>query len=279
MCRKIFFFVLFTGISLNLFSFQSDASSLKVKVVTIEDCSACSTEATEKLLKNIFSDISFERTDYRDPQAQRLIASLNGQSLPLFIFDKASLKAQDNFPKFSEFFIDSESFYLLDRQLSGIFFFLDRPPVAKKIDLFLSIYDSRAGEVAQSIGAMAEAQGMDLDVHLLFNPESRVEVEECLRLVSVRHIYPDKFPEYLLARLKDFNSSFWNILMDEMDIDAKKIAKFSLSQEAEAILEKDRALRKELGIFASPVILVDNQKIFSVSASSNSLEDLLAERP
>ena len=53
MRRKIFFFVLFTGIGLSLFSFQGYASSLKVKVVTIEDCPACSTEATEKLLKNI----------------------------------------------------------------------------------------------------------------------------------------------------------------------------------------------------------------------------------
>ena len=274
--RKSMFLLLFLSLSFSI-SFSQDAVPLKATVITMDDCSACSTEATEKLLENIFSGIAFEKLDYKEDKAQSLIDKLKPLSLPLFVVASSDIEDQEDLSRVKHFFTKKDSFYVLNTELSGIFYFLQRPYVPKKIDLFLSLYYSDAETVIENIKRMADEKGLTFEMHFIFHPDNKPEIEEYLRMVSVRKLYPDKFWDYVFKRLKDIRSSFWNIAMAEAGIDMESIVELSLSQEARTLLEQNTALAKELDIRMGPVILVDNRRIFSVSTGGNSLDDLLSE--
>ncbi|MBN2120652.1 MAG: hypothetical protein JW734_06325 [Candidatus Omnitrophica bacterium] len=273
MLKRVFIFVfLLFGSSAFLFSQQTQP--LKSTIVTIKDCKACSTELTEKFLRSIFQNLDFKKIDYKEKEAQGLIKTLKPKTLPLFIFG-LDIESEANFPKLNKLLVKKDALYMLKPELSGIFYFLDRPLISKRIDLFVNLYDDQAASILKSIKQKAGREGLTLELHFIFNKDNKPEVEEVLRILSVKHLYPGKFWEYLFNRLQNIRSSFWNIALQRLGVDIDKIVDFSLSQKAAKLLEENRSLTQELEIRQSSVILVNNRQIFNIVSSSQPLDDLL----
>jgi len=273
--RSILFFIFLAAGLMPYANSQDKVEVVNAKLITIKDCKACSTELTEELLYRTFKGLVFEEIDYREKQAQDLIEALEIRTLPIFIFDSDIVK-RENFSKVSKSFTKKSSYYILKPRFSGIFYYLDRPEIPEKIDLFIDVYGKESLTVLENLKVLVEKKGLDLDMHFIFDKDSKSEVEECSRLLSVKRLYPGKFWDYLFKRLKDIDSSYWNLPLEQLGIDVKKVIDFSLSQQARKLLGENASLAKELEITSSPVILINNKRIFGiVSGAEGSLEEFL----
>ncbi|MCD6539496.1 MAG: hypothetical protein J7K37_02200 [Candidatus Omnitrophica bacterium] len=237
---------------------------LNLTVITDSSCKACSTDLTEKFLKKIFKAITPVYLDYRSKEAKNLIEKLSIKTLPSFIFSE-KIKERKEFTQFKDIFEPKGDFYLVKTQFSGIFYYLDRVLVSKRIDLFLDFYSLRALSLLEKVKKIAEEKGYSLGVHFIFkDKDDRYAQEEYLRILAVKQLYPEKFWDYLTRRLSDIKNSFWNLVLEDLGIDIKKISNFALSKKGRKILTKETSLAKELRVNTSGVVLIDNKKIFSL---------------
>ena len=85
------------------------------------------------------------------------------------------------------------------------------------------------------------------------------EVAENIRQLLIAQEYPDKYLNYILCRGKKLNES-WEACAQKLDIDVEKIQKLFDSPEAEQLFRENIKRASELGIKASPTILVDNHQ-------------------
>jgi len=85
------------------------------------------------------------------------------------------------------------------------------------------------------------------------------EVAENIRQLLIAKYYPETYLDYLLCRAKKLNQS-WEACAQKLDIDVEKIQTLFDSPEAEQLFRENIKRAAELGIRASPTILVDNHQ-------------------
>ena len=85
------------------------------------------------------------------------------------------------------------------------------------------------------------------------------EVAENIRQLLIAQAYPDKYLDYILCRGKKLDKS-WESCAEKLGIDVAKIQKLFDSPEAEQLFRENIKRAEELGIKASPTILVDNHQ-------------------
>ena len=85
------------------------------------------------------------------------------------------------------------------------------------------------------------------------------EVAEDMRQLLIAQEYPEQFLDYLLCRGKKLNKS-WEDCAKKFGIDVEKINRSFDTPEAEQLFRENIKRSEELGIKASPTILVDNQR-------------------
>lgn len=248
--------------------------TLDVIVIGMKNCPACSTKLTESFLKKYFRGIKFRSIDYKSPEAKKLIKNLGISTLPAFVFSEDIEDAQ-NFDKLSGLFEKRGEDYLLSSQLAGIFYYLNRPVFDKKVDLFIEPFQKASFDILREVRANAEKKGLDLEVHFIFKKGNLSEKEECLRALSIKALYPDKFDKYLLERLNNVTSSFRNLPFKKLGIDTAKVTEFALSDKGEKELKDNDSLAVELGINRGGVILLNNNRIFSFQDGGKSLDSVL----
>jgi len=247
---------------------------LEVAVIGMEDCPACSTKLTESVLKKYLRGIKVRRMDYKSPKAKKLIKNLSINTLPAFVFGQDVEEAR-NFDKLSGALEKKGRMYLLSSRLSGIFYYLSRPVIDKKVDLFIEPFQKGSFNILRKVKAKAEKKNLDLEVHFIFKKGSLFEKEECMRILSVKSLYPDKFWGYLLERLNNVTSSFWNLPFKKLGIDTDKVTEFALSDKGEKALKDNDSLDVELGISRGGIVLLNNNRIFSFQGGGKSLDSVL----
>ena len=100
--------------------------------------------------------------------------------------------------------------------------------------------------------------------------------EETERLIAIKFLYPSKFFSYFFKRLENINSSWWVNLIEEEGMSLERIKKFIENKKVKDYLEKEKKLRKELGINRGIAILVNNCALFQlINPSYSDLEKLL----
>lgn len=85
------------------------------------------------------------------------------------------------------------------------------------------------------------------------------EVAENIRQLLIAREYPDRYLDYILCRGKKLDKS-WEACAEKLNIDVAKIQKLFDSPEAEQLFRENIKRAAELGIRASPTILVDGHK-------------------
>ena len=85
------------------------------------------------------------------------------------------------------------------------------------------------------------------------------EVAENIRQLLIAQEYPEKYLDYILCRGKKLDRS-WENCAEKLGIDVAKIQKLFDTPEAEQLFRENIKRAAELGIGASPTILVDNHQ-------------------
>ena len=85
------------------------------------------------------------------------------------------------------------------------------------------------------------------------------EVAENIRQLLIAQEYPDKYLDYIFCRGKKLNKS-WEDCAEKLGIDVAKIQTLFDTPEAEQLFRENIKRAAELGIRASPTILVDGHK-------------------
>ena len=85
------------------------------------------------------------------------------------------------------------------------------------------------------------------------------EVAENIRQLLIAQEYPERYLDYLLCRGKKLNKS-WEDCAKKLGIDVNKIQRLFDTPEAEQVFRENIKRSAELGIKASPTILIDNHQ-------------------
>ncbi len=242
-------------------------------VLSVLDCKECSIQLTQNLLKSVFPGIQFTLLDYRDTKAAKILEDFSLRALPAFILPQ-EIEQEEVFSKASQLFKKINNAYLLEAPYSGIFLFLNRKAIPGKIDLFFDIYDKKSIPVLNQLKSILEAEkDKKVKIYFIFplkdnkiSDELPAYVgEEYMRIFAVEKLFPDKLWDYLVKRIESIESSWWQKPMQELGIDQNAVSVFSQSGEGEKALQENIAMLAELGASAQPAMLIDNQRIFSLS--------------
>ncbi|MEK6714732.1 MAG: hypothetical protein AABY43_01635 [Candidatus Omnitrophota bacterium] len=240
-------------------------------IVKPKSCITCEiTRAIEKL-KHTFSDINISYLNYETKEGEDLIKKLGIDMLPAYIFTK-DIEKNLNFNSFSKFLILKEDKYIIDPSLTGVSFFIGRPKIKNKLDLFISLYDKNSAELlAVMQDFLRQRKEIEFKFHFLglkaqdkiITPNGLPELEEDLRSICVANKYPDKLWDYLSCRVKNIESSWWDNCLESCGLNINLIKQCSNSSEGMELLGDNLSLSSELSIRTSGVFLLNNQEIFS----------------
>jgi hypothetical protein len=242
-----------------------DAEKIEVTVIIDKRCSFCSVEPTLKMLKDNFLGITLKTLDYRDKEAKKLIAEHKVSELPFFLLSSA-LKNETKFNKFSSLFEEKKAVFVAKKELSGVFLFLNRKEVKNRIDLFLDLYEQKAGDILKELVNFSQEKNIKFVYHFIARErkEAGYPLEEVKVALAVKEIYPKKLNAYLKKRIASIKNSSWIDTADTLGMDYQKIKKLKGSAKLNKLIEKNNKLPQELVIGEGNIILVNNHKIFKV---------------
>ena len=241
---------------------------INVTIITDKKCSFCMISPTQDYLRKTLPVIGFDIIDYRSLKAKKLIKKYGISSLPAFLLPGVV----ENKPSFSAIrthAIKKNGYFLLSRDLSGEFMFLDRKEIPSRIDIFFSLYDNNLVNVLKTIRGFCKDKRISFGIHIINGKESNpfmasAQREETERLLAVEMVYPSKFWSYLIKRINNINSTWWIDDMESVGVDYKKIKGLVHSEQVKSIIGDNNMFSRELGIREGIVILVYNKMIFRV---------------
>ncbi len=240
----------------------------KIDIILITDtnCQFCVTQFSEKMLQDLLMGVNFTTIDYKSSEAADLINKYSITTLPAFILPE-DVKKNPTFLRASAFFEEKNGKILARPDLSGIFLFLDRKEIPNRIDLFINPYQKAESHTLEDLRQFCVKKRITLDVHLVISKTAKnagYPQEEKTIAYAVKKVFPNKFPDYLIARFKDIKNKSYVQSLETCGIDYKKIMKAADSKEvANLILQNDKMM-EDLNITSGNVILVNNNRIFKV---------------
>ena len=107
--------------------------------------------------------------------------------------------------------------------------------------------------------AQEKAEASAQDITPFTSLHGYPEVAENIRQLLIAQEYPDRYLDYILCRGKRLDKS-WEACADKLGIDVAKIQALFDSPEAEQLFRENIKRATELGVRASPTILVDGHK-------------------
>ncbi len=246
-----------------------------VHILTDQKCRQCSVKPAEAVVKSLFKGADFQILDYRRKQAQEILKKNNILTLPAVILDK-KVEKDRNFPKYRKLLEAEEGSYILKPEYAGVFMYLNRKPLRNKIDIFLDIYAPGAKAIAKQMRETFKTnKGWNVDVYFVMpigknggmaELSPSIE-EEYQRLFVIEKLYPQKFWDYLLNRLDNIKSSWWQKPMENLGINVDRVYRAVEGKEYSREFKKNLSFIKELYLFR-PAILINNRRIFALSVNA-----------
>lgn len=242
-----------------------EAEKIDAVLITDEKCAFCSVDTPKKNLKDNFVGIQYKTLHYEDEEAKSILKKYDAETLPIFLIDSA-LENEKRFKDYEQLFEKRKDKLLLKKEFSGIFMFLNRKGIKDRIDLFLDFCGIESSAIIENLIKFSEEENSDFAIHFIISPDKDYDYceEETKIALAVKDVYPDKFFEYVHLRSQNIKKISWINTLDEMGMDYNRIKKVFKSKNMEKILKKNSILAEELGINQGNVLLINNNRIFSV---------------
>ncbi len=250
------------------------APARKVKLWVIEPKRRELFDATGSInfLEETFPGVTTSKLVYPQRRAKQLVAELDIQTLPAFIFEKEVVE-EPNFGGLREKFVEKDEFLLLKPEFSGVSYYINRKKISGRLDLFISLFNKYSSSILEA------TRSFDPQIHFLATERDGEfdsaggtgETEEYLRSLCVRAWCPQDFWDYIICRAKNINSSWWQECLSS-DCEVSRVRDCARSQEGIDLLGENIRLNSELQVMFGPTFLIDNQQIFSTSGAGSQEE-------
>lgn len=237
-------------------------NKINLTLISAKDCRTCNAEPVLARLKKKFPGLSVTNLDYSQAKAKIMIKDLSIATLPAFIFE-AKVAQENNFDKLKEDLQLINNFYVLKPSASGVSYFLEQKVKPGNFDVFFSLFEKEAAVLLATLGEFNPVlHFLTVEKDKSFDAKFKEpEVQEYLRAVCVQKYYPKIFWDYLICRLRDIRSSYWDDCLEGAD--ALTIKSCARGQEGTDLLRENTDLNKQLKISSGPSYLLDNREIFS----------------
>lgn len=241
----------------------SQAKKVSLLVITKKNCLSCDTKNTVDYLNKIFPGITPVFLFDTDAKAIKLINELGINGLPVYLLGR-EVEQETGFNSLKKNLNLKNDFYVLNPDIAGLSYYLNREKKEGNLDLFISLYGRDTSVTLEAI------KDFSPDIHFLAIEENSkfqtatggIETEEYLRCVCVKKYYPKEFWNYLICRAKNIQSSWWDNCLGSLD--SSKIKTCATSVEGVALLRENIKLNKELKVAFGPTYLLDNRRIFGI---------------
>jgi len=241
----------------------SQAKKVSLLVITMKNCLGCDTKETLNYLNKIFPGITPVFLFNTDAKALKLISKLSINGLPAYLLGR-EIEQETGFSGLKKNLNLKGDFYVLNPDIAGLSYYLNREKKEGNLDLFISLYGRDTSVTLEAI------KDFHPDIHFLAIEENSkfqtaagsIETEEYLRCACVKKYYPKEFWNYLICRAKNIQSSWWDSCLGSED--SSKIKTCATSVEGAALLRENIKINKELKVMSGPVYLLDNRQIFGI---------------
>ncbi len=240
-----------------------EAPEVGLTVINKPDCRTCNPEGVIASLKKEFPGLKVKYLNFPGKDAGKIIGELGLNYLPAYLLDKKNVNKESLPDKLKQDLEPKGEYYWVNINFSGIGYFLHRQNIADRLDVFLSLFNKDTGQILSNIKEFTP------EIHFLateskdgFSAESgAAEVEEDLRAVCVQKYYPGFFYSYLRCRTADYQSSWWDNCL--RDVDPTLVKSCAQTQEGKDLLRENISLNRQLNITNGPTYLMDNEEVFS----------------
>ena len=243
-----------------------ETKDIDAVIITDKNCSFCTTQIPQKLLKSKLPGIKFETIDYKDKQAKKLISQHKIQTLPCFLIDSL-VKEEEIFDELKVLFEPGQAErVLLREELAGICLYLGRKEIEKRIDLFLDLYAKNSSEILDTLISFSMENKIDLKLHFIISQgkKSGYPKEEVRVALAIRELYPNELNNYIYRRIKDIESSSWIDTAEKEGLSYKEIRKVMISSVIVKLIKENKQLAEELMVGDGNTILIKNNRIFRI---------------
>jgi hypothetical protein len=242
-----------------------EPKTIEAILITDKSCPFCVVDVPVGVLKKVFPGLVFRTLDYRDKEASELIKKYSIDALPLFILP-GEIKSEKSFSKVSAIFSEREGKLILNKELAGLFLFIKRTEIPRRIDFFLNPYEENASTILDALMSFAENNKIDFQISLIIPKENTIGYpEEELKIaLAVKKDFPKEYLKYLALRVKDIQKTSFIDSLQALGLDYKKTADLAKSGDIQSLIKENDKLIKELSVTDGNVILINNNRIFKV---------------
>lgn len=244
-----------------------EAQKMEGIILTDTKCKFCSVDMPSKLLKNTFPGLEFKIVDYNSKEGTKLIKDYDVKTLPVFLLPLIIKDSREFIQdQIGNIVQEKRDYLFLKTEISGVFLYLDRQKMPKRIDYSLDLFKPAAGKILKDLYSFCKTNNINLGVNIVTSKEKvkGYPKDEVLIALAVKALYPEKFIDYLMLRLDYIDSIFWMKPLEILGLDDKKVLKLIESQDMEKFIETNSRFFSSLNINDGNVILVNNQYIFQI---------------
>jgi hypothetical protein len=162
-----------------------------------------------------------------------------------------------------------------------------RPRQPQRLDVFVMsmcpFANGALRPIAETVRDKKFPKDVDLSVHYIVNAASitrtaegvrilesllsqhgNPEVEENIRQLAIKKLFPDQWAKYIFLRSYNFDSTYWDDTAREAGIDDKAVRTLARSDEGKKMLREDALLAAQMGILGSPTFIWENRELLGL---------------
>jgi hypothetical protein len=249
---------------------------IPVTVVVPRSCRTCRIEEVLGDLERLFEKMKPAMLLEDSPQAQELIKTLKIKMLPAYIVG-ADIEKQEFFPAVSAMMEKRADHYVFKPQVAGVSYFVDRPVILKRWDVFFDFTYPALGDLCDRLLEFQRLfPDVDVKIHFLaaWDPEGGFQLrpgsatgdlDELKRAACVNALIPGSLLRYIGCRSVKKDPGLWESCAAASGIDVAQIKSCAGSSQADAFLKKQIELTRELEVAVGPTFIIDNKEVFGIA--------------
>jgi len=247
--------------------------ALDVTVITSTECRSCQTQNVLADLEALFGKLRVRTLDAAAPEAQKIIEEVEAAALPLYVFE-ARAEEHELFALLSKMVKKKGTRYLVKASLAGVSFFLKRPLVPGRLDVFFDLGYPHLAQLSERLKALrAKYKELSVALHFLaardeegnfLAPGGLPAIEEYKRLACLEALQPGSLFDYLSCRAAEKESGWWERCAEGAGVDTGRLRRCATGPDGEAALARKIALTRELEMAGGPALLVNNREVYGM---------------
>ena len=231
-------------------------------VINDATCAICTSGVVEETLSQVFSNFRIERVDSNSAKGKLLIEELHLATVPAYILSP-SVKQSTMYPVVASQTVEingKQVLRLLGNKL------ITHKEIPNKIDLYVMGIEQYAIQQQEILFSLLEEfPEADLIIYYIASEKDgklvshlgEGDLHEDMRRLCINKLYPDSYLGYILCRGEDIEASWTSCLSGLPQSEIESCA----SSDGDSLLRENVQMGRDLGVGASPTIIINNQII------------------